>query len=168
LLGLIDKNSAVLRTKFELYDKLQSSNNLLKESNSAKEKISQKYELLKATTKSDFWIELKQEKEDYHIQAKKQSGIMNLEFVKGLLEKRDKLRAKKSRKSPTKIIEEYCIEKSFGAKTTILDWFRSHSTLISRIYKKDDLQATQAFSILEINDLEKLYNELPKRMKCYK
>jgi hypothetical protein len=95
-------------------------------------------------------------------QAKRKSNIMTLEYVRGLLEFRDSPHGHSS----TQLMLQYTKKMRNGCLSTIQRWFHLNKERISVMYKTDKtLTLTQAFNILKIKDLEKLFKETPKDYK---
>ena len=114
---------------------------------------------------------MKDSRKDYHIQEKRQSQY-DIDDIKGLLQLRNELHKKKSRKSLTESIRQYASEltkeKGYGSKTSLLDWFKNNKKNISEIYDEEIKHSTQAFKTLQIKDLERLFNKLPTSKKHFK
>jgi len=133
-----------------------------------------KYDELVKTTKSAFWDNLKESKNDYHIQNKRGSKFDNQadDTIANLLKKRDHIREKESQKSSTNIITDYVSElkkqNKHGSKTTIFDWFRTNKTIISKIYNCEIITPIEAFNKLKLKDLELVISKQPKTKKHYK
>ena len=92
-------------------------------------------------------------------QAKKYPTVMIKDFVRKLLIYRDD----HTKLSPTKIMNRFPTKYGSGSKSTILRWFDEPvvRNTIENFYRKAKLKPSQAMMILQLEDLDELFNSLP-------
>ncbi len=87
---------------------------------------------------------------------------MTKEYVKGLLE----FKNKHSNLSSTQLMTRYSNNTGIGSRETIQRWFELQKYIISKLYdQQKTLAPTKALKILEIKDLDKLFNMIPNDYK---
>ena len=95
-------------------------------------------------------------------QPMRKSVIMTFEYLKGLLEYKNK---KIEYLSSTQIMKNYS-KSNGGSRETIQRWFEQNKRRISKLNNSEKtLTPTQALKELKIKDLDKLFKEIPTEFK---